>query len=99
VKEADADGEDLVEAALAEVEVLERRDEESALPAATCSAFRRLAASIILAERSTAVRNPPSSRSHTSVAATPWPHPISSTRSFGWISRLATIDRSRSLTR
>jgi hypothetical protein len=48
------------------------------------AAFRRIAASIIFGDRSTAVRWPPSRRSQTSVAATPCPQPISRTRSSGW---------------
>jgi hypothetical protein len=61
------------------------------------AAFRRAAASIILGERSIAVRRPPSSRSQTNAAATPCPEPISSTRSFGRTSSWSTTDRSRSL--
>jgi hypothetical protein len=64
-------GEDDVEATLAEVEMLEVRDEDSAFPASTCAALRRAAASIIFAERSIAVSRPPSSRSQTIAAATP----------------------------
>ena len=73
--------EDLVEALVAEVSPLEGDGLEHRPAVATCSSFRRVAIAIILAERSIAVRRPPSSRSQTSVAATPWPQPTSSTRS------------------
>ena len=42
-----------------------------------------VAAAIIAADRSTPVYEPDVSRSSTSVAATPWPHPTSTTRSAG----------------
>ena len=83
MEQADSNGEDDVEAAVAEIRVLEVRDEELGFPASTYAAFRRAAASIIFGERSIAVSRPRSSRSQTSVAATPWPQPISSTWSSG----------------
>ena len=100
VEQADADREDRVEAAIAEVErPPASATRNSAVPASTYAALRRAAAAIIFGERSTAVRRRASSRSHTSVAATPWPQPISSTRSPGRMSSPSTTARSRSLTR
>ena len=70
----------------------------SALPAATCAELRRFAASIILADLSMPVRRPVSSCSQIMVAATPWPQPISRTRSPGWRPSWSTTVRRRSLT-
>ena len=94
-EEPDAHREDGVEAPVAEVERLECREQELGLAGRDDAAFRRDAAAIIFGERSTAVRWPPSSRSHTSVAATPWPQPISSTRSSGRRSSASTMRSSR----
>ncbi len=52
--------------------------------------------SIILADRSIAASRPPSSRSQTSDAATPWPQPTSSRRSAGRTSRVSTAQTNRS---
>ena len=97
VEEPDPNRKDDVESALAEIEGLERRRAGTLLsrPRRT-STFRRSAAAIIFTERSTAVSRPLASRSHTIVAATPCPQPISSTRSPGWISSWSTTSRSRS---
>lgn len=86
MKQADTRGEDLVEAAFAEVDVLERTDEElgrARLDESPVAAGRRLDH---FADRSIAVSFPPFRRSHTSVAAIPCPQPISSTRSPGRMS-------------
>jgi DNA-binding NarL/FixJ family response regulator len=99
VKEPDAYREDRVEASLAEVEVLQACDEElgpagrHVLGVSPGRRFDHLRGAVDGGQAALP------SRSHTSVAATPCPHPISSTRSSGRMSRLSTIDRSRSLTR
>ena len=96
VEQTDACREDLVEAAVSEVDVLDRPDEELGLSMATCSSFLRVAASIIFAEQSIAVSRPVRRRSQTRVAATPCP--ISSTWSPGRMSNRSTIDLRRSAT-
>ena len=68
----------------------------SAAPDCTNAALRRAAAAIIAGERSIAVSRAP--RSHRYVAATPWPQPISSTRSPSRTRAGRRSARSRSLT-
>jgi hypothetical protein len=68
-----------------------------AFPSSTNAELRRAAASTIFGDRSIAVSRPPSSRSHTIAAATPWPQPISRTRSWGRMPSSSTTARSGSL--
>ena len=60
------------------------------------AALRVAAARIIAADWSMAVIWPSTSRSQTSVAATPWPHPTSSTRADGPGASTSTAHTSRS---
>ena len=91
----DVEGEDLVESspksAFSSAAVF-----STALPAATCSRFLRVAISIIFFERSIAVIRPLVSRSQTSDTATPCPQPTSSTRSAGSSARVSTAHTNRS---
>ena len=97
VEQTHADGEDLVEAAIAQVELLELRDDEVRLPGVDVG---RVTANGRLDHLGRAVdprEVPPTRRSQTKVAATPWPHPISRTRSSGWMSSPSTTAPERSL--
>ena len=91
----DVEGEDLVEAPIAEVGVLQRDGSSTALPASTCARFLRVAISIILGERSIAVIVPVVSLSQTRETATPWPQPTSSRRSAGRTSRASSAQTNR----
>ena len=93
---SDVEGEDLVEAPIAEGRVLQRDGLERGPSASTCSRFLRVAISIILGERSIAVIVPVVSLSLTRETATPWPQPTSNRRSAGRTSRASTAQTNRS---
>jgi hypothetical protein len=97
VEEADAHREDQIEAAVAEVGGLEAAGQELRPAVADAPFVPADAAEIIVAERSRPVSRPVTSRAQIMVAATPWPQPISSTRSPGPMPAASTIACRRAL--